>query len=450
MNNVASRTWLLCIFIMVFGLSPSVGLTAGVEQLKDKSLDEYLDDVRSRISNVSADEVIALAKKHDDLYLLDVRMPEEVAMLGGTIDLGYRSVTLNRGWLETRILDLVPDRDTPIVVFCGIGIRSPLATETLLKMGYSNVHNYSEGFFKWAEKGHPVKLPDEAPSNMLFSRPIEVADNVWSAIGATAAPTFENSGHNNNLSFIITDEGVVVVNAGDNYLLAQALHAEIKSVTDKPVKVVVVENGQGHAMLGANYWQEQGVPVVAHEDAVTHFEENSGEIFDRMKNRNRDKAMGTKLTTADKTFTDNYDLSLGGETIEALYLGPAHGPGDIVVWLPKRKLVISGDMAFHERLLPVFEYTDTRAWIETWNKFAALEAEVVIPGHGGPTTMPVVTEFTIGYLRHLRTVVGEVLGDGGSLEDAYRVDQSAYSHLHTYDELAARNADAVYRAMEFE
>ena len=59
---------------------------------------------------------------------------------------------------------------------------------------------------------------------------------------ARPPPSYENSGHNNNLSFIITEEGVVVMNAGDNYLLAKTLHEEIKKITDQPVKYVVLEN----------------------------------------------------------------------------------------------------------------------------------------------------------------------------------------------------------------
>ena len=101
--------------------------------------------------------------------------------------------------------------------------------------------------------GDALYNSDKAPQSMLYDLPREVVPGVWSAIGATAPGTYANSGHNNNLSFVITDEGVLVVNAGDNYLLAKALHDEIKKITDQPVKYVVLENGQGHAMLGSNY-----------------------------------------------------------------------------------------------------------------------------------------------------------------------------------------------------
>ena len=103
-------------------------------------------------------------------------------------------------------------------------------------------------------------IADQYPQSPLYSKPVEVIPGVWSAIGATAPPTYENSGHNNNLSFIVTDDGVVVINGGAAAILAEALHAEIKTVTDQPVKLVINENGQGHAVLGNSYWAAQGVP----------------------------------------------------------------------------------------------------------------------------------------------------------------------------------------------
>jgi len=298
--------------------------------------------------------------------------------------------------------------------------------------------------------GEALYTSDKAPDSVLYDKPQRVVDGVWSAIGATAPGTYENSGHNNNLSFVITSEGVLVVNAGDNYLLAKALHDEIRKITDQPVKYVVLENGQGHAMLGSVYWKEQGVPVIAHEDAAREIEENAFAILDLMQQRNKEKAEGTEVVMPDKTFKDKMVIEMGGERIELINLGPAHSPGDIVVWLPGKRLVISGDMAFHQRMLPIFEHTDTGAWVETWDRFAALGAEYVIPGHGEPTNMAEVTRYTKDYLVYLREKIREIIDNGGTLQDAYEVDQSAYAHLPTFEFLAKRNAGHVFREMEFE
>ena len=294
-------------------------------------------------------------------------------------------------------------------------------------------------------------IADQYPGSALYQKPVEVIPNVWSAIGATAPPTYENTGHNNNLSFIITGDGVVVVNGGAAYVLAEALHAEIKTITDQPVKLVIDENGQGHAMLGNSYWSEQGVPIVAHVDAAAEFEEYGAQILEGMKRYNRDKAEGTFLAGPTETFEDEYIIEMGDMRIEVRYLGLAHSPGDVSVWLPDQSLVIARDMAFHERLLPIFDHTYTADWLETWEaEFEALNATYVIPGHGHPTNMAQVRRYTRDYLIWLRERIGEHLENGGNLAEAYYVDQSPFSHLDTFEELATRNAGRVYEQMEFE
>lgn len=427
-----------CIFL---SLSPALAQTASLTDVSKPKLS---------LRNLDTDQFLKLIESEPDLVVMDVRMPEELATLGGSIDSGRRDVVLSRGWLEFRASEVLHDLNTPVVVYCGINLRSPLAAETLINMGYTQVWNYADGFFQWRDAGLPVNLTDESVGSMLYRKPVEIIPDVYSAIGATAPPTYENSGHNNNLTFIVTGEGVVVVNASDNALLAEALHREIQKITDQPVRYVILENGQGHAMLGTDYWQQQGAIVIAHEDAAHEIEERGEGILERMQRRNRDKAMGTVLSLPDETFSDQRIIELGNWRIEALNLGPAHSPGDIVVWLPDKSLVISGDMAFHERLLPVFEDTDTAGWVDSWPVFEALGAKIVIPGHGGPTDMAEVKRWTLDYLTFMREEIGVILDNGGSLIDAYNIDQSDYRHLDTFDELAGLNADRIYRSMEFE
>ena len=294
-------------------------------------------------------------------------------------------------------------------------------------------------------------IKDKYPQSELYNKPIEVIPNVFSAIGATAPPTYENSGHNNNLSFVIPTDGVVVINSGASVRLASALHEEIKTITDQPVKLVINENGQGHAILGNLYWSQLGIDILAHEDAIHEIEENSYTILERMKSYNRDKAVGTEVVIPNKSFSEKSIFTLGDLEFHVLHLGPAHGPGDTQVWLPQLSLMIAGDMAFHERMLPIFENTCTKCWLETWDeKFAPLNATYVIPGHGHPTNMAQVTRFTRDYLKDLRAKVLEVLDNGGDLAEAFYVDQERWRSLDTFDELAKRNAGRVFEEMEFE
>lgn len=302
-----------------------------------------------------------------------------------------------------------------------------------------------------APAGASEDIADQYPQSELYSKPVEVIPHVFSAIGATAPPTYENSGHNNNLSFIVTGEGVVVMNAGASARLAAALHAEIKQVTDQPVVLVINENGQGHAMLGNSYWRDQGVDILAHVDAVEETTENGDFILQGMQRYNRDKAEGTRVEHANITFEEAYDVSLGGVEIKVLHLGPAHDPGDVQVWIPQWNIMITGDIAFHERMLPIFEGTCTSCWLETWEeKLEPLAPAYVIPGHGHPTNFAQVRRFTRDYLVDLRTKIRDHLDAGGDLAGAYYVDQSEWKNLDTFEELATKNAGRVFAEMEWE
>lgn len=445
-NGIAQRCASILAFL-VFISCPFGALNAAPEGVTTGK--EILAGVNKTITNISTEELKALLEKDPGVHLIDVRTLRETYLSGGTIR-AKRNIVIPRGWLEFRVTDAVPSKDAPIIVYCGTNQRSPLAAKTLLRMGYTNVKNYAEGFFAWKKAGLPLEIADKAPNTFLYSRPQKIIDGVWSAIGATAPGTYQNSGHNNNLSFIVTSDGVLVVNAGANYLLAKSLHDEIKMITDQPVRYVVLENGQGHAALGSNYWKEQGVPIIAHADAATEIEENASSLIEVGTARVRDKMFRTKIVMPDKTFDEKMVIEMGGERIELITLGPAHSPGDIMVWMPEKSLIITGDMAFHERLLPVFEHTDTGAWLETWEKFAALKAKYVIPGHGAPTDMAEVTKYTKDYLSYMRTEMQKLIDNGGSLTDAYKIDQSAFEHLDTYEILALQNAGRIFRAMEFE
>jgi glyoxylase-like metal-dependent hydrolase (beta-lactamase superfamily II) len=287
-----------------------------------------------------------------------------------------------------------------------------------------------------------------AATDLVVTR---VSEQVYAAIGETQPPSYENRGHNNNLSFIITDDGVVVVNGGDNYLLARDLHAQIRARTDAPVRFVINENGQGHAFLGNAYWAEQGVQIIAHRLAVEEIEQHGQGSLRSMRERNRERGEGTTVVVPDRVMEgDSMVLQVGATRIEILRFGPAHSPGDISVWLPGESVLIAGDIAFHQRLLGIFPDTDVAGWISSFDTMAALQAAIVVPGHGAPTGMAEVTRYTQGYLQFLTDEIAQILARDGDLADAYAIDQSAYKHLDTFEELAGKNAGRLFQTMEMD
>jgi len=126
------------------------------EALKTGS--DLLREAEAQITNIDTPTLQQRLKEEPSLVLVDVRTPDEVRRMGGTID-APGNVVIPRGWLEFRIQQYALDAETPIVVYCGANIRSPLAALTLQEMGYRNVVNYADGFIGWRKAGLPVKAP---------------------------------------------------------------------------------------------------------------------------------------------------------------------------------------------------------------------------------------------------------------------------------------------------
>ena len=405
-------------------------------------------NANQKVHSIDTNAFLELLKDTPNIKIIDVRARGDILLEGGYIK-ANKVTNIPRGKLEFLIEESVK-KDEKFIVHCSTGNISFLAAKALMEMGYKNILHYKDSYQGWLKKGLPTSSLDKALNSILYSDVKKVAKGVYTSIGATQPSTYENSGHNNNLGFVIGDESVVVWNASSNYLLAKALHVEIKKITDKPIKYVVLENSQGHAMLGSNYWAEQGVLIISQEIAKEEIINEGEDIFTRQKRSSRDKFLGTKLKVPDETFKDKKTIDLGNRKVELLYFGHAHEHSDIVLWLPKEKIVFAGDIAFNQRMAPILEKTDTLSWLEAWEKFAKLEADIVIPGHGDVTDMSTTTKVTKGYITHLRSKIKELLDKDGELKDAYYVDQSPFEHLDTFKELAKHNAGRLFEQMEFE
>ncbi len=410
--------------------------------------EQLLAKTQKSVKSIDTKQLLKILEKNPNTHLIDVRTKDEILKSGGYIKANKVSM-IPRGVLEFRIAEEVKPDET-FVVHCGTGNRSLLAAKQLKDMGYKNVLHYKDSYAGWVKAGLKTSSLDRYLNSMLYSEVEKVAEGVYTSIGQTSPGSYENSGHNNNLGFVIGEDSVLVWNASSTYLLAKSFHEEIKKITNKPVKYVVLENSQGHAMLGSSYWKEQGAHIVAQEIAKQEIIELGGGILKRYQRTQRDKLLGSKIVVPDETFKDKKVFDLGGRVVEALYFGYAHEHSDICLWLPKEKIVFGGDLAFNQRLLPIFTITETNKWLEAWEKFAALNAKIVIPGHGDVTDMATVTKYTKDYLVYMREKIMEVIDDDGGLNEAYNIDMSAYQHLDTFKELGKQNIAILFKQMEFE
>ena len=120
---------------------------------------DLIADVKSKIVEIESSKVDV-----QDVTLIDVREPSELE--GGTIP---GAITIARGVLETNIENRIGDKNTPIVVYCASGIRSAFATDTLSKLGYTNVKSLVGGFNKWKDDGFNFDIP-KTLSNDQYER----------------------------------------------------------------------------------------------------------------------------------------------------------------------------------------------------------------------------------------------------------------------------------------
>lgn len=112
---------------------------------------DLLREVKGSIHEVSAEDV---ARRRAEVTLLDVREQDEVSagMVAGAKHLG-------RAHFESRVEDVLPDKDAEIVLYCQSGVRSVFATKTLQDLGYTNVSSMAGGYSRWRDLGYGVRVP---------------------------------------------------------------------------------------------------------------------------------------------------------------------------------------------------------------------------------------------------------------------------------------------------
>lgn len=279
----------------------------------------------------------------------------------------------------------------------------------------------------------------------------KVTDDVYALVGDIGQRSPENFGNNATFGVIVTNDGVVLVDPGGSYNGAKQIHEAIRSISDKPVRLVINTGGQDHRWLGNGYFKAQGARLVASKAAVT---DQRARTTDQLITLNRlvgEKLMaGTEAVHAEEMFEDRLELDIGGVRMVLRHTGTAHTPGDSFVWLPQKRVVFAGDIVYVDRLLVVTPESRSQSWIKAFEEMAALKPEHVVPGHGPATTLARARADTYDYLVELRKQVKAFMDGGGEIYDIGKIDQSRFKHIKLFEELKGRNAQQVFQEMEWE
>ncbi|HEY6095398.1 MAG TPA: MBL fold metallo-hydrolase [Gallionellaceae bacterium] len=282
--------------------------------------------------------------------------------------------------------------------------------------------------------------------DMVFK---EVAPGVYAHIGDTGMRTYENEGMNANAGFIVTSDGVVVVDSGSSYRIAGKIHAAIRKVTRQPVKYVINTGGQDHRWLGNGYFKAQGAEIIASSATVDDMMTRGPTLLAAMKGVLKEKFAGTELTLPTRSFGKELALKPGGRDIRILHFKAAHTPGDSVVWLPQEGVVFAGDIVFVDRLLGVLPVSNASSWLAAFEEMAKLHPRMIVPGHGDVCDLAKARHETADYLSllisHMERSIERMDGLQESIDS---LDQSAYAYLANYALLKGLNASNVYLEVE--
>lgn len=296
-----------------------------------------------------------------------------------------------------------------------------------------------------------IALGVATATHAISLAPVKVAPNIYAFIGEMGGRTYENEGMNANTGFIVTRDGVVVIDSGSSYRVAQQIHQAIRKVTQQPVKYVINTGGQDHRWLGNGYFKAQGAVIIAQRKAAADMTARGDEQLAGLARDLKERLSGTVAVLPNQLFDREQVLQSGDTTIHILHFQGGHTPGDSVVWLPQARVLFSGDLVYVDRLLGVIPVSNTKHWLASFETMEALKPMHIVPGHGGVCDLAKAQRETKDYLLLLRTHMKTALDKGLDLQTAIdTLDQSRFKNLLIYNDLKGGNASRTYLEMETE
>ena len=223
-----------------------------------------------------------------------------------------------------------------------------------------------------------------------------------------------------NVGIIVGAYGVLVVDTGMGPANAEIVLAEVRKITDKPIRYLVSTHFHPEHNFGAQAFPDDTVLIYAtaqHEDL-----KNKGAMYlnwfiDMFGDDVRALLEPVELVPPDVTFERKAEINLGDVSIELHHLGePAHTGGDTVIYLPDAKIVFTGGLT-PNRFFPIMPDADSSGagWIASLERLQQFDIETVVPGHGEIADRLLIAQVK-DYLTSLRDRVEELKSADQSME----------------------------------
>jgi len=228
-----------------------------------------------------------------------------------------------------------------------------------------------------------------------------------------------------NTGIVIGDDAVLVADTQATPVMAADVIHRIREVTDKPIKYVVLTHYHAVRVLGASAYKPQ--QVIASQDTfdliVERGEQDMKSEIERFPRLFRAVESVPGLTWPTMTFKGEMTLWLGKTEVKLLQLGRGHTKGDTVVWLPKQKILFSGDLVEFDAT-PYAGDAYFEDWPRTLDAIAALKPEKLVPGRGAALKTPQQVQAglagTRAFVSELYAEVKQSAAAGKDLRTVYR------------------------------
>lgn len=262
-------------------------------------------------------------------------------------------------------------------------------------------------------------------------------------------PQFDRAG---TAGFIVTPQGVVVVNTTNSPFHGRELLYEIRHRTESPVRYVINTNSNGEQMLGNEVFTDQQATLISSsktQEEIFHYREllarrlAEGEGGDKLQSRVR----GFHITSPTQTFGAEMALRIGGQEIKLRTL-LKNGPGDdAVVSLPTAKVLFLGEL-FQNSYFPRIESRNVKDWIDALRQVEKWDVEAYVPGHGAPGGKKELVEFR-QFLEWLGKEVETRVKEGKSIRQVkHEVGPLLEQYKWHAPELISGEVEAVYNQIK--
>ena len=213
--------------------------------------------------------------------------------------------------------------------------------------------------------------------------------------------TPENNGFNSNSTFVITDNSVVVLDPGSSVRIGRMIIKQIRKITNKPITHVFNSHHHPDHWLGNHAFSElkPAPKIIGHPYMKKRAGETAQFALRRLNKMTKGAHSDTKATLPNMTVNGEEKLKIGGKTFVLIHPEHAHTKGDLVVYIPEEKLLVTGDVFFHLRT-PGFQDASPLRNNATLESLAKLDVTHVVPGHG-----PVTNRDGLQYMRTYITLL---------------------------------------------